>query len=79
MNYFSSPTEYFVSSIALNKKISNNDILGINCFNELILKNEFEILFNGNKSFIDQLKNDLIFFSKRLNLYVINNDKEIKV
>ena len=48
---------------------SDEFILGINCFNELLL--ESEIIDFARKNFSIEIESDdLVFYSKRLNLYV---------
>jgi hypothetical protein len=37
LNYFSSPVENCVSKIALNQQIEYSNVVGINCFYELLL------------------------------------------
>ena len=41
VNYYSSPIEYCVSTIATNKIHPSDDVIvGINCFDELLLRSE---------------------------------------
>jgi hypothetical protein len=67
LNYYSSPVENFVSRIAMTQP--SDDVLGINCFGELLLKSE--LISYAKNNFSQQIKEDkVLFYSKRLNLYV---------
>jgi hypothetical protein len=49
--------------------MSSDDVVGINCFGELLLKSE--LISYARNNFSQQIKGDkLLFYSKRLNLYV---------
>jgi hypothetical protein len=68
LNYYSSPDENCVSRIAIHQWFSD-DVLGINCFGELLLK--IELIIYATSNFSRQIKGDnVLFYSKRLNLYV---------
>ncbi len=43
MNYYSSAVDTCYSTIAINNKqaIDDDDVVGINCFDELLLRSEF--------------------------------------
>jgi hypothetical protein len=70
LNYFSSPAENCVSRVAIHQKIwSSDDAVGINCFGELLLKSE--LISYAPNNFSQLIKEDkVLFYSKRLNLYV---------
>jgi hypothetical protein len=71
VNYYSSPAENCYSTIGINYKqpIDDDDVVGINCFDELLLRSEF--ISYARDNFNHQIKGEkLLFFSKRLNLYV---------
>ena len=72
LNYYSSHVENFVSEIALNQKIQSTDVVGINCFGELLLKSEFRSY--AEKNFSQGIQWGKIFYSKRLNLYFHETD-----
>jgi hypothetical protein len=75
LNYYSSPVENCVSRIAMTQ--SSDDVLGINCFGELLLKSE--LISYATNNFSQQIKEDNVFFySKRLNLYVYEDENEHK-
>jgi hypothetical protein len=67
LNYYSSPVENCVSRIAMTQ--SSDDVLGINCFGELLLMSE--LISYATNNFSQYIKGDkVLFYSKRLNLYV---------
>jgi hypothetical protein len=74
VNCYSSPGENCYSTIAINYKqpIDDDDddyVVGINCFDELLLRSEF--ISYARDNFNHQIRGEkLLFFSKRLNLYV---------
>ena len=71
MNYYSSAVENCYSTIAIKNKqaIDDDDVVGINCFDELIFRSEF--ISYARKEFHHEIEGEkLLFFSKRLNLYV---------
>jgi hypothetical protein len=79
VNYYSSAIENCYSTIGINyKQLNNNydyynEVVGINCFDELLLRSEF--ISYARENFNHQIKREnLWFFSKRLNLYVIKYD-----
>ncbi len=75
MNYYSSGVDNCYSSIGINyiQPIYDDDVVGINCFDELLLRSEF--ISYARKEFHHEIKGDkLLFFSKRLNLYVYQED-----
>ena len=76
LNYYSSRVENCVSRIAIHQQIlSSDDVLGINCFGELLLKSEL-ISYAAN-NFSQQIKGDkVLFYSKRLNLYVYEDKNQ---
>jgi hypothetical protein len=80
LNYYSSPVQNCVSTIAIHKKIwSCDDVVGINCFGELLLKSE--LISYAKTNFSQQIRGDkVLFYSKRLNLYVyeVNTEKFVK-
>ena len=68
---YSSSVDNCYSSIAINyiKPIYDDDVVGINCFDELLLRSEF--ISYARKEFNHEIEGaKLLFFSKRLNLYV---------
>ena len=78
LNYYSSLVENCVSRIAIHQW-SSDDVLGINCFGELLLKSE--LISYATNNFSQQIKGDkVLFYSKRLNLYVYQyeSDKYVK-
>ena len=76
LNYYSSPVENCVSRIAIHQW-SSDDVLGINCFGELLLKSE--LISYATNNFSQQIKEDkVLFYSKRLNLYVYEGEYEAK-
>jgi hypothetical protein len=73
LNYYSSPVENCVSVIAMNQKISFTDVIGINCFYELLFRSE--LISYAKKYFSHNIKiGGILFYSKRLNLYVYKNN-----
>jgi hypothetical protein len=55
---------------------SNDEIIGINCFDELLFRSE--LITYASTNFSQDIKeNRLLFFSKRLNLYVYQENDEI--
>lgn len=77
MNYFSSAVDNCNSTIAINSKqlIDDDDVVGINCFDELLLRREF--ISYARDEFKHEIKGiKLLFFSKRLNVYVYEEDDE---
>ena len=75
MNYFSSAVENCYSTIAIESKqlIDDDDIVGINCFDELLLRSEF--ISYARDNFDHEIRGSkLLFFSKRLNVYVYETD-----
>ena len=78
MNYYSSPVENCVSRIAIHQQIcSSDDVLGINCFGELLLKSE--LISYAKNNFSQQIKGDkVLFYSKRLNIYVYEDENKHK-
>ncbi len=50
MNYYSSAVDNYYSTIAINFKqqIDHDDVVGINCFDELLLKSEFIMYARDN-------------------------------
>ena len=74
LNYYSSPVENCVSRIAIHQW-SSDDVLGINCFGELLLKSE--LISYATNNFSQQIKGDkVLFYSKRLNLYVLEDKNQ---
>ena len=73
-NYYSSPVENCVSTIAIHKKIcSSDDVVGINCFGELLLKSE--LISYAKNNFSQEIKEDkVLFYSKSLDLYVYEQE-----
>lgn len=72
-NYHSSPFTNHVSPIIMNKINQPDRVMGINCFNEFLSYGDFlsyiQKAFPNNK--YSNLNNlDLVFYSKRLNLFV---------
>ena len=54
---------------------SSDDVLGINCFGELLLKSE--LLSYAKNNFSHEIKGDkILFYSKRLNLCVFEYKEE---
>ena len=76
LNYYSSPVENCVSRIAIHQQIlSSDDVLGINCFGELLLKSE--LISYATNNFSQKIKgNKVLFYSKRLNLYVYEDKNQ---
>ena len=72
LNYYSSPLDYHVSTMDMNCIKSKRDIVGINCFNELLLRSEF-ITLMGKELSPEFDRWELMFYSKRLNIYVYKN------
>jgi hypothetical protein len=71
VNYYSSANENCYSTIAINYKqpIDDDDVVGINCFDELLLRSEF--ISYARDNFNHEIKGEkLFFFTKSLNLYV---------
>jgi hypothetical protein len=80
VNYYSSGVDNCYSSIAINYTEPiydddgddddiDDDVIGINCFDELLLRSEF--ISYARKEFNHEIEGKkLLFFSKRLNLYV---------
>ncbi len=70
MNYYSSPTDNCVTTIAMNKIHSSDEVIvGINCFDELLLKSE--LISYARDNYQHEIKGEkILFFSKSLNLYV---------
>ncbi len=71
VNYYSSGVDNCYSTIAINylQPIYDDDVIGINCFDELLLRSEF--ISYARKEFNHKIYGEkLLFFSKRLNLYV---------
>jgi hypothetical protein len=70
VNYFSSPFDNCVSTIANSNMHKIDDFcVGINCFDELLFRNE--LISYARDNFKKEIKGDmLLFYSKRLNLYV---------
>jgi hypothetical protein len=76
LNYYSSPVENCVSRIAIHQW-SSDDVLGINCFRELLLKSE--LISYATNNFSQKIKgNKVLFYSKRLNLSVYEDENEHK-
>ena len=77
MNYYSSGVDNCYSSIAINyiQPINDDDVVGINCFDELLLRSEF--ISYARKEFHHEIKGEkLLFFSNNLNVYVYQvNDR----
>ena len=70
-NYYSSPVQDCVSMIAMTQP--SYDVVGINCFGELLLTSELKAYARNN--FSQKIIGDkLLFYSKRLNLYVYDED-----
>ncbi len=76
LNFYSSPVENCCSTIALNKLNPNDDIvIGINCFDDLLLKSD--LISYARNNFLQEIENkELLYFSKRMNLYFFRNEKE---
>ncbi len=76
LNFYSSPIENCSGTIAMNKMNPNDDaVLGINCFDELLLKSD--LISYAKNNFSQEIeRNELLFFSKRMNLYFYRNEKE---
>ena len=55
LNYYSSPVENGVSRIAIHQW-SSDDVVGINCFGELLLKSE--LISYAKNNFSQQIKGD---------------------
>ena len=82
MNYYSSGVDNYYSSLAINyiqpiyddgSDDIDDDVVGINCFDELLLRSEF--ISYARKEFDHEIEGEkLLFFSKRLNLYVYQVD-----
>ena len=70
LNYYSSCADKCYSTIAINDKqpIDDDDVVGINCFDEILLRSEFISYLRDN--FKEEINKNIKFFSKRLNLYV---------
>jgi hypothetical protein len=79
LNYYSHPFEDCECTIALNKIYpSNDEIIGINCFDELLFRSEL-ITYASTHFSQDIKENRVLFFSKRLNLYVYSDKRDIYV
>jgi hypothetical protein len=77
VNYYSSPIENCVTTIAINKIYPSDDfIIGINCFGELLFMSE--LINYARDNYQHEIKGEKIsFFSKTLNLYVYLGKNEI--
>jgi hypothetical protein len=70
VNYYSSPIENCVTTIAMNKIHPSDDIIiGINCFDELLFMSEL-ISYAKDYYQYEIKEKKILFFSKSLNLYV---------
>ena len=67
LNFYSSPYANHVSPIIITNK---NKVIGINSFGEFLSLSDF-LAFNKNSSIGNQTK-DLVFYSKWLNLFIID-------
>jgi hypothetical protein len=75
LNYYSFPTDNCVTTIAMNKIHPSDDVIvGINCFDELLFRSEF-ISYAIDNYYLEIKGEKILFFSKSLNLYV-SQDKE---
>ncbi len=76
VNYYSSPIENCVTTIAMNKILPSEDvIIGINCFDELLFKSE--LISYARDNYHHEIKGKkILFFSKSLNLYVYQSKIE---
>jgi hypothetical protein len=57
----------------MNRMKSTDEVIGINCFDEFLSFGDFLVYTQTvfpNKEFSYLIQNDLIFYSKRLNLFV---------
>ncbi len=78
MNYYCSAFENCYSTIAISNKqaIDDDDVVGINCFDELLFRSEF-ISYARDKFKHEIEGKKLLFFSKRLEVYIYEDDNKL--